>query len=110
DGHSHQVVSRVINDTLLVQDGEYAEQVGIVTLVLEDGKIVDKTSQFITAQDAATMATNPEVEKLIEDTSNSQKALLDQVIGQSSVKLEGEREVVRTGESNLGNLIADAML
>ncbi|HIW35012.1 MAG TPA: choice-of-anchor I family protein [Candidatus Paenibacillus intestinavium] len=110
DGHSHQVVSRVINDTLLVQDGEYAEQVGIVTLVLEDGKIVDKTSQFITAQDAATMAANPEVEKLIEDTSNSQKALLDQVIGQSSVKLEGEREVVRTGESNLGNLIADAML
>lgn len=110
DGHSHEVVSRVIGDTLLVQDGEYAEQVGIVTLVIEDGKIIEKTSEFITAADALAMTPNKAVEKLIADTEKSQKVVLDEVIGQTSVRLDGEREIVRTGESNLGNLITDAML
>lgn len=110
DGHSHEVVSRNINDTLLVQDGEYAEQVGIVTLEIEDGEIIEKTSEFITAEDAKTIAANQEVEKLIEETTKGQQVILDQVIGHSSVTLQGEREVVRKGESNLGNLIADAML
>ena len=110
DGHSHEVVSRVIGDTLLVQDGEYAEQVGIVTLVIENGEIIEKTSEFITAADALSMSPHARVEKLIADTEASQQAVLNEVIGQTSVKLDGEREIVRTGESNLGNLITDAML
>lgn len=110
DGHSHEVVSRMIGDTLLVQDGEYAEQVGIVTLIVEDGAIVEKTSEFITAADASSIAPHAAVERLISDTKASQQLVLDEVVGQSTVRLNGEREVVRTGESNLGNLIADAML
>src|SRR5690606_30438741 len=35
---------------------------------------------------------------------------LSEVVGQSAVHLDGEREQVRVGETNLGNLITDAML
>ncbi|GAB4381637.1 MAG: 5'-nucleotidase C-terminal domain-containing protein [Elainellaceae cyanobacterium] len=38
------------------------------------------------------------------------QALQAQVIGQAPVFLDGERVTVRSGETNLGNLIADAML
>lgn len=110
DGHSHELINRTINDTLLVQFGEYGKQVGIITLVLEDGKLVDKQSYYITAEDAATLPANAQVEAIIEKTTAEQKKILDQVIGNTSVKLEGERAVVRTSESNLGNLITDAMI
>lgn len=36
--------------------------------------------------------------------------LRQQVIGQSKVKLEGDRDKVRTQETNLGNLITDALM
>ena len=35
---------------------------------------------------------------------------MNNVIGKTIVDLDGERENVRTGETNLGNLITDAML
>lgn len=110
DGHSHELINRTINNTLLVQYGEYGEQVGIITLVFEDGKLISKESHYITADDAATIPAEPKVQALIENTTKAQQTILDQVIGKTSVKLDGEREVVRTGESNLGNLITDAMI
>ncbi|MCM3634544.1 choice-of-anchor I family protein [Paenibacillus camelliae] len=110
DGHSHELINRTVNDALLVQFGEYGEQVGIITLVLEDGKLVDKQSHYITADDASTLPAHPEVAALVKKTTEAQQVILDQVIGKTDVKLIGEREVVRTGESNLGNLITDAMV
>lgn len=35
---------------------------------------------------------------------------MDKVIGKTKVRLDGEREIVRTGESNLGNLLADSVI
>jgi len=110
DGHSHELINRTVNDALLVQFGEYGEQVGIITLVLEDGELVSKQSHYITADDASTLPAHPKVEALVEKTTKAQQVILDEVIGHTAVKLIGEREVVRTGESNLGNLIADAMI
>jgi len=110
DGHSHELVERIVNDALLVQFGEYGEQVGIITLEFEEGKLINKQSHYITADDASTLPAHTEVEALVEKTTEAQQTILDQVIGKTAVKLIGEREVVRTGESNLGNLIADAMI
>ena len=45
-----------------------------------------------------------------ETIESEQEELLSQVVGSTYVALEGAREKVRTGETNLGNLITDAMV
>jgi len=55
------------------------------------------------AEDAAIVADVAEYAAPIED-------LRATIVGQSSVDLEGTRELVRSEETNLGNLICDAML
>ena len=49
------------------------------------------------------------VKSVINRIEMEQKAITEVVVGQSNFKLEGSREVVRTGESNLAQLITDAM-
>src|SRR5690606_27501281 len=46
----------------------------------------------------------------IAGVKSQQEAILSEPVGETKVDLNGERESVRTGETNLGNLIADAML
>lgn len=110
DGHSHEVVNKMINDTLLVQFGEYGKQVGVITLVFENDKLIDKTVHSISVDDAKTLKADASIEAIIKQTSASQDVILNEVIANTDVKLEGERAVVRTSESNLGNLITNAML
>jgi len=110
DGHSHQVVSQTINGTLIVQTGEYLKNVGVVTLAFENGRLTGKSSRLISKDEMAEAAPHARIAALIESLSTEQSAVLDTVVGRTDVRLDGERETVRTGESNLGNLIADAMI
>ncbi|MBZ0289373.1 MAG: 5'-nucleotidase C-terminal domain-containing protein, partial [Anaerolineae bacterium] len=52
---------------------------------------------------------NPEMQVFVEELRQPLEALLQQVIGQSSVFLVGDRDVCRVEECNLGNLVADAI-
>lgn len=111
DGHSHELVNKTINDTLLVQFGEYAKHLGVITLEFnEQKKLVTKQAFNITADDAKTLAPHSQFSDMIKHTQAKQSLILDQVIAHSVNKLDGERAVVRASESNLGNLITDAML
>jgi len=109
DGHSHQVMQETIKDTLVVQTGEYLKNAGVVTLTFENGELTDKTSKLISAEEMANAAPDAQVTSLIESIQASQDDVLGEVVGRTAVKLDGEREIVRAGESNLGNLITDAM-
>jgi 5'-nucleotidase/UDP-sugar diphosphatase len=94
--------------TLVVQAGEYQQYVGQLNVEFDpQGEPVNWSgdtiflSHFITP-DAGVSA---EVEALAEPIA----AMSAQVIGQSSIYLEGDRTVCRAAECNLGNLITDAM-
>lgn len=50
------------------------------------------------------------LQKKIKEIDNAQNEILSQVIYKTEVKLDGEREEVRTRETNLGNLLIDAMI
>lgn len=52
---------------------------------------------------------DPEAQALVEELRQPLEALLQQVIGQSSVFLVGDRDVCRAEECNLGNLVTDAI-
>lgn len=110
DGHSHEILNETHGDTLLVQAESYTKNIGVVDIEIEDGKIIKKEGKLIPFEEAKDYTPNEEVEKEIAKIEEINKPIVDVVVGKSNVDLEGERGKVRTGETNLGNLITDAML
>jgi 2',3'-cyclic-nucleotide 2'-phosphodiesterase (5'-nucleotidase family) len=111
DGHSHTVMEtgRLINDTLIVQAGEYTKNVGIVNLELKDGMLM-KSAKLITKEEAMEMEADADIIALIDQIEAENDVITSVVVGSTDIHLDGERADVRTGETNLGNLITDAML
>ncbi|PYI50305.1 5'-nucleotidase C-terminal domain-containing protein [Paenibacillus flagellatus] len=114
DGHSHTAMEagRLEGGVLIAQTGEYLKQIGRVDLTFENGKLTSKKASLITKQQVVeqNVQPDPKVLDIVGQVKQAQEAVLQEVVGSAGVKLVGEREVVRKGESNLGNLIADAML
>lgn len=114
DGHSHTTLNTglLVGNVLIAQTGEYLKNLGRVDLTFENGKLTGKTSSLITKKTADEDKTpgDQAVLDIIANVKKEQDKVLQEIVGSSKVDLVGEREVVRKGESNLGNLIADAML
>ena len=106
DGHSHTELENGlwVNDTLIVSAGEYIENIGCV-VIDPQGRA---EAGLLTAEDLNEYAVNEKVDQLIAEINASQDELLNVVVGQTGADLEGTREMVRTQETNLGNLAADA--
>ena len=114
DGHSHTRLEngRVIGDTLVTQTGEHAQYIGIAEITLDKRKVA-KTARLAAVpvpdsenslpQDEAVVAKITEGEAKVESVTSV-------VVGYTPVLLEGRREIVRTRETNLANLICDSML
>lgn len=118
DGHSHSEQSDIaevtdgtgmVGDTILTSTGTKLDNIGVVDIAA-DGTIdattipmedVTATEGFTPDQDIATRVS--EINAQIEED-------MGQVIGTSEVDLDGVRENVRASETNLGDLITDAML
>ena len=105
DGHSHTLLEngQKVGKTLLASTGNYLEHIGVV-VIDESGKATASVVNVgeYTEQDAK-----------IKNSMDALKAKVDSqlsdVIGRTPVALDGAREHVRAGETNLGNLITDAM-
>lgn len=111
DGHSHTELpeGRVENGVLIAQTGEYSHNIGLVELAFEDGELVDSTAQLITKANAADLPEKEETAGLVAELEATSSAYFSEVIGSTSVKLDGTRNAIRTGETNLGSLFADVM-
>lgn len=110
DGHSHEETNEKIKDTLLVQAGSYTKNIGILDLEVKDGEIVKAKETLFPYEEAKKLEENKEILKEVEKIDEINRPILDVVVGETKVDLDGERENVRTRETNLGNLIADTML
>jgi 2',3'-cyclic-nucleotide 2'-phosphodiesterase (5'-nucleotidase family) len=114
DGHSHTAMEKgtMENGVLIAQTGEYLKNVGRVDLTFENGKLVGKSANLISKQqfDEQKIVPDQAVLDIVGKVKKEQEGVLQEVVGYSGATLVGDREVVRKGESNLGNLIADAML
>ncbi len=114
DGHSHtEIPGEMYGDTLLVQTGEYGNNIGKISFDVVDGEVVNLTEELLPTKDAegkAIYESDEEVLKVI----NEEKAAVDEVnkevVGETPYLLEGSREVVRLQESNLADLITEAMV
>ncbi|MBP3930433.1 MAG: 5'-nucleotidase C-terminal domain-containing protein, partial [Peptostreptococcaceae bacterium] len=113
DGHSHTTfeTGEKVNDTLLVSTGEYLSNLGKVELELdENNEVVNATASLITKEEASKVKPDEKVAAKIAEIDKAQSEVLSEVIGKNTIDLDGDRNSVRFGETNLGNLITDAMI
>lgn len=113
DGHSHSTLvegKQADHNTLIVSSGEYTKNLGVVELTFDGSKLKDKKAKLVSKQEVANVEPDPVIVETIGTIKKEQEKVLAEVIGKTAVKLDGEREQVRAGETNLGNLIADAMI
>jgi 2',3'-cyclic-nucleotide 2'-phosphodiesterase (5'-nucleotidase family) len=112
DGHSHTVLAKGMvgdNGTLIASAGEYTKYLGVVDLWVDGGKVIQKQAKLIDAAQATDVQPNADIAALIASIQKEQEPILKEVVAQTSVNLEGAREKVRAGETNLGDLLTDAM-
>ena len=110
DGHSHTLFeeAKVLNSTILSSSGDLGRYLGRIDLWIENGRVVDWDSQQIKID--SSIEEDPFI-KMVADTYKEMGAEeLNKVVGTTEVNLNGEREDVRSGETNLGHLITDALL
>lgn len=113
DGHSHTALTEPlkVGGTLIVQTGEYLENAGIVTISLDQNNAIQSISgSLYSMEQAAGLTPDSEVLAAINAYKEAQKPILAEVIATSEVDFDGEREHVRTGPTNLADLITSAMI
>ena len=112
DGHSHTLLENgaLVNDTMIVQANEHDKYLGVTYLtVAKDGK-VSIMPTLLSTEAVSSYTDNKAVTDLLAEVVKTNAELTADVCGTTDVELVGERSVVRTGESNLGNLLTTAML
>lgn len=112
DGHSHTELAegKVVNGTLIAQAGEKTKDLGIIQLAFKDGVVIEKRATLFTKSEAANVDKDSTINDIIEKVKAENEKIEAEVVANSPVVLDGERANVRTGETNLGNLITEAML
>ncbi|HHX62715.1 MAG TPA: LysM peptidoglycan-binding domain-containing protein [Epulopiscium sp.] len=112
DGHSHTTLEegKLVNGTLIAQTGDYDKNLGYVDLQIKDGKITEKKARLIKYEDAKEIESDEEVLKLFADVDTKNSKTTSVVVGNTPIDLDGTRENARMKQTNLGSVIADAML
>lgn len=111
-GHTHtKLESPVVVDkaepTVIVQANEYLKYLGVLDVIFdENGVVVAQEGELLDVNsftpDEAAAAKAAEFAGPLEELKKT-------IVGSTSVVLDGERANVRSKETNLGNLITDAM-
>jgi len=111
DGHSHHTLEEgmMVNNTLITMAGEYDKYLGVIDLVVEDDSVRSKKASLISKEMAEDVKPDKIVSMVVDSMNAANEKITSQVVGAALVELEGDRAAVRTGESNLGNMIADAI-
>ncbi|MBR5913445.1 MAG: bifunctional metallophosphatase/5'-nucleotidase [Selenomonadaceae bacterium] len=112
DGHSHTVLPSglTINNTLIVQTGWHAYNLGKTTITLDGKKIINKKAELLDADAIKKIAPTPDknVAAAITKMERENKKLLDQVIAQNDKTMSVDITTMRTQETEFGDLVTDA--
>jgi 5'-nucleotidase/UDP-sugar diphosphatase len=112
-GHDHEPITFYEYDTLIVKAGYDAHYLAAIDLVVDrvqgrDGEVVQIIPSW-RYRSTAGIPPDPEIKALVDRYENQLDKELAVPVGTATVMLDSRRDSVRTGESNFGNLIADAM-
>jgi len=113
DGHSHTTLEEgmKVGDTLIVQTGFYDKNLGEVTVKLgKDGTRVETAKLYSKEYAMENVEEDPAIKAIIDEVNAENEKITSVVVGETDVVLDGERNDVRTSETNLGDMITEAML
>ena len=113
DGHSHTTLPKgmKVGNTLICQTGRYGHALGKVELVVKDHKLRKAQASLLNRQGVEKLAKTPDegVAQALQEINMQVKMETETVVAESPRELTAAREIVRTQESELGNLTADAL-
>ena len=113
DGHSHTTLPKgmKVGNTLICQTGRYGHALGKVELVVKDHKLRKAQASLLNRQGVEKLAKTPDegVAQALQEINMQVKMETETVVAESLRELTAAREIVRTQESELGNLTADAL-
>lgn len=106
DGHSHTVMEggEIHNNALLTSTGSYLSNIGWV-VVEQDGSMKAGLYHATDAQ-----LSEEKVAAVVQQTADEVNEKLGAVIAKTEVDLDGVRDHVRTQETNLGDMVNDALI
>jgi 5'-nucleotidase len=112
DGHSHSTYENglKVGDTLIVQAAEKTKNLGMARFAIKDGEVVASTAYMFTKSEAMNYTPDADVAAIIEEINTANADILEEVVATAPYVLDGEKADVRTGETNLGNMITEALL
>ncbi len=108
-GHSHDRLDQPvqIGSTIIASAHEHTTNLGYIKLNVESGTITEWEGNLIPI--TADTPVDPKVSAIVATWNAKLQDRLEQVVGTTAVSLDGERNDVRSRETNLGNLVTDAM-
>ena len=112
DGHSHTNLPEgmVVNNTLIVQAGSHDKYLGVVEITYSNGDVANIAASLITKDEAAEVSEDSEILALIGELEEKNNEITAVVVGNTDVELDGVKENVRSGPTNLGTIICEAMI
>lgn len=112
-GHDHDPIVFYEGGKLIIKAGYDAHYLAVVDLRIDKRKVKDATRVSVLPQwrfvSTSGVAPEAQIARLVETHEKSLDQALGVAVGTTSVPLDSRRSTVRVQESNLGNLIADAM-
>ncbi|MCK8060184.1 MULTISPECIES: 5'-nucleotidase C-terminal domain-containing protein [unclassified Fusibacter] len=112
DGHSHSTYpdGKLVGTTLIVAAGEKTKNVGVVELTVKSGMVDAKKATLFTKSASAALTDDAAMTAIVADIQAKNDVITEEVVATSPVLLVGEKQFVRTSETNLGNLLTEALL
>jgi 2',3'-cyclic-nucleotide 2'-phosphodiesterase (5'-nucleotidase family) len=108
-GHTHTMLESPlpVGSTHVVQAGERGDVLGVLELEMKDGRVASASGRLVPVDGSA--GEEKKTTALVERYRREAEGILGEVVGRAAVDFIGRREMVRTVETNLGNLVADAV-
>ncbi|WP_170426559.1 bifunctional metallophosphatase/5'-nucleotidase [Ruegeria arenilitoris] len=119
-GHSHTLLSNtqdgaagpypmMVGDVPVVQAYAYSKYLGEITLIFDDdGNLVSAEGEPILLD--ASVEPNADIAARVAEMGAPIEEMKKQVVANSAAAIQGDRNVCRVQECEMGNLVADAML
>ncbi|GFH41842.1 metallophosphatase [Lactococcus hodotermopsidis] len=122
DGHSHtEHPNGVLHDNgvLVGQTGEYGNNIGVMSLTLDKSetdatvKVLAKSDRLIKIMEKDVPVNNSitpdtEVKNFVDEVNARNEATLSEVMFTTPVELIGDKPLIRSRETNFGDIVADA--
>ncbi len=105
-GHTHNRMTEpvLVNDTIIIQSGCHGTFVGKLDIEVEQGKITEYRHELIEV--AAEIKPDPNVQKLVDETLQPDRSMLETVVGKTDTALNRYAQL----ETTTDNLLLQALM